>query len=577
MGAADATLSEAIDLLDSTWRELRDSVLNDRRLIWIGSGFSRDKFPILDVLLEKLFLSLQQLQDPHNQNCPYFTTAQGIVRDFSDVQDLDLRLPPSGWPPEAKEKLFRQLASRYSEVLDSSVSTAGGAVDLPFGILQLIDTYSDVSVAPDAEHRLLALLMAEGSVKQIVTTNWDALIERAYEALSRGEAPVVIACSEELNSISSSGVVFKVHGCARRSADNPSKYKPFIVATYQQIHRWKEDAQFEAFREKLRTLLRERPSLFVGISGQDFNLQSECVRTACNGSSFEFPPARVAFSGNVGVPQRHILRALHGKYYDIHSNNIDSCASIPLFSKPLFGALYVSLLLQKLTTILQEGESRFPAREHGSFVGSAIDTLRHKLCARYDALDVALRWHSLAEEVPRFVARTMGIYRQQRMPHSDTNYTELHPLNPQAMAGDPNLADLNLHWLCLSLAAVLGVNKPSWSLLVSSDPSGVDGQFEIRSPSGSVAVFILSQDISAIQRLEESGAIDSSAPRKVLCLYPTGAQRNPPRRTPARILPGSQVKTDTREVWLQDLALDNHVSGELIGQLELEIAAASTS
>src|ERR1043166_1877547 len=106
MGAADATLSEALGHLDTTWAAVRDSVLNDRHLLWIGSAISRDRFPALGALLEQLFAALHAAQDPEDPNCPYFKTAQEIVRDFSRVQGLDMRQPPAAWPIPSKHALF---------------------------------------------------------------------------------------------------------------------------------------------------------------------------------------------------------------------------------------------------------------------------------------------------------------------------------------------------------------------------------------------------------------------------------------------------------------------------------------
>jgi hypothetical protein len=124
MGAHDATLTEALVHLDTTWVGVRDSVLNDRHLLWIGSGISRERFPALPELLERLFASLHAAQDPANPDCPYFKTAVEIVRDFSHVIGLDLRQPPATWTPGLKDALF----AAYN-VADAEFQFLSGAIE----------------------------------------------------------------------------------------------------------------------------------------------------------------------------------------------------------------------------------------------------------------------------------------------------------------------------------------------------------------------------------------------------------------------------------------------------------------
>ena len=98
-----------------------------------------------------------------------------------------------------------------------------------------------------------------------------------------------------------------------------------MIATHYEITTWSMVDVYKPFFEKLRTLLRERPSLFVGISGQDINLQSQFVVASCNGPAVGFPPARVTFSADaIGVPQREILQAVHGNNYPPNQNAITS-------------------------------------------------------------------------------------------------------------------------------------------------------------------------------------------------------------------------------------------------------------
>lgn len=575
MGAADATLSEAIGHLDTTWVAVRDSVLNDRHLLWIGSGISRDRFPALPALLEQLFATLHAAQDPANPDCPYFKTAEEIVRDFSNVSVLDLRQPPAAWPTPPKKALFDELSRRYAEVLGKRVNTIGGPLDIPFDILHLDETYSAAAIVPDVEHRFLALLVAEGAVTQIVTTNWDPLTERAHRALNVGPTLWVIACTAELDGAGGTTIVFKVHGCAERTRAEPEKYKRHMVATHYQITRWSIEPFFEPFVDRLRTLLRERPSLFVGISGQDFNLQSQYVAVSCIGPAVPFPPSRVTFSGTVGVPQRQILEAVYGENYGPNSQAIDTAAELPLYGKPLLGALYVLLVLEKLRVILETSEAQFASDEQRALARTELATLRTSLCSRFNALGNDERWRALSQEVPAFIARLLELYRNQRLPPSGESYAQIHPLSPAMMALDQNLTGTSLHWLCLALAAFSALAVAPWQLRIPTEADGSDGQLRINGPSGETSLFFASQDVGAKALLQRANAIVPGSGRRVLLIYPVGNERKESRRNPGRILPGGSKTAEPREVWFQGFALDFLTPADLITSLKQEISAAT--
>ena len=574
MAAHDATLTEALVHLDTTWVGIRDSVLNDRHLLWIGSGISRERFPALPELLERLFNSLHTAQDPANPDCPYFKTAVEIVDDYSHVHGLDLRQPPVAWAPALRAALFEELTNNYGKVLGKNVNTAGVSRNIPFDILTLDATYSDPTVMPDAEHRFIALLMAEGAVTQIVTTNWDPLTERAHKALGVSPDPRVIACVAELDGAGGAAIIFKVHGCAERSMAEPMKYKKHMIATHHQITRWSIDPLFRPFFEKLRTLLRERPSIFVGISGQDFNLQSQCVAVSCDGPAIGFPPPRVTFSGVVGVPQREILQAIHGDNYAPNEAVINSAAALPLYGKPLFGALYVSLLLKKLNIILGAGEAYFDSDEQRALARSGLVTLRDTLCARFDAIAWADRWRLLATELPAVVARLLELYRNQRLPAGAENYTQLDSQNPEAMSANPNLSSLNLHWLALALATLSAGAVGAWRLQASTAADGSDGQLRVVTPAEETCIFLSRQGVSAVQELERTGAIVTGSGRKVLLIYPVGSEPKSLRRHPGMVLPGGHPAIGPREVWFEDCARDYPTASDLVTSLKQEISAA---
>jgi hypothetical protein len=312
----------------------------------------------------------------------------------------------------------------------------------------------------------------------------------------------------------------------------------------------------------------------VGISGQDINLQSQFVVASCNGQSVAFPPPRVTFSGSVGVPQREILQAIHGDNYAPHEPAINLAAALPLYGKPLFGALYVSLLLEKIKVILDAGDADFCSNEHRALARSGLVALRHAWCMRFDAIGWADRWRQLAAEVPALVARLLQVYRNQSLPTNAESYTQIHQLNSAGMSADPNLSSNNLHWLALALATLSAGAVGAWRLQASTAADGSDGQLRVVTPSGETCIFLSRQSFSTVEALERAGAFATGSGRKVLLIYPVGSEPSPRHRNPGRVLPGGHSPIGPREVWFEDCARAYTTTIGLVTSLKQEISAA---
>jgi len=134
-----------------------------------------------------------------------------------------------------------------------------------------------------------------------------------------------------------------------------------MVATRGDINRWNADAFFQPFREKVRTMLREKPAIFIGISGQDFNLQAECATATAGGVAYPLNPPRIVFTvERIDPPQRAILEGFYGDRYSANVTAVNEIAALPLYGKPLLGALFVQLLIEKLVCLLIWVTNNFP-------------------------------------------------------------------------------------------------------------------------------------------------------------------------------------------------------------------------
>lgn len=309
VGAADATLQDGLDLLSGDWKPFRDALLRGEYSFWIGSAVSRDCYPDLGKLLKRLLTKLYE-----KKTDPRFETCLREILALAGQRDKDLSQPPEQWSD--LDSLLSLLVNNYSKVL--GLNPEGEADDfLACELMKLPEVYDDPDVVPDADHRLVALLMAEGAVDEVVTTNWDPLIEDAFEdslgSDGRAEALTVVASGSGAHSMKKP-LVCKIHGCARHLRTLPDEYRRWFVATNRQILAWIDSPEWEPLREHLRGSIRDARSLFIGLSGQDANLQltyRKAVRPFAGESSFD--RRRVVFSKPLPLdfPQKEILGALN--------------------------------------------------------------------------------------------------------------------------------------------------------------------------------------------------------------------------------------------------------------------------
>lgn len=129
----------------------------------------------------------------------------------------------SGLPSGAE--LARRLHCQFKRRIDGYHCTETenlGAVamamaSLPDGLkalqLEIVESAPFDSAPPTCGHRLLALLLAEGTIR-LLTTNWDDCLERGWQEERRILAARDASEAEELHRAH----VLKVHGCCSRPA-----------------------------------------------------------------------------------------------------------------------------------------------------------------------------------------------------------------------------------------------------------------------------------------------------------------------------------------------------------------------
>jgi hypothetical protein len=95
---------------------------------------------------------------------------------------IDLNQSVASWPD--LPSLLDRLAGKYADLLDVVVDGEEDDYLLWEGA-RVIEVFADPTIEPDAEHLCIAILALEGLLPEIMSANWDGLIEKS----GRGAGP----------------------------------------------------------------------------------------------------------------------------------------------------------------------------------------------------------------------------------------------------------------------------------------------------------------------------------------------------------------------------------------------------
>ena len=597
--ASHATLTQSIDCLRGRWRDVVE-LLSGRYSVWLGSGISRERFPNLGQLLRSLLDTLHARIQADDPACPYRRCVESIVQ-LTTIRPSNLsEASPANWQDRDGKRVLSdivtQLWDKYADVLDQTVRVGDRTLTMTFDLLKLHEIYGDSSPRPDAEHRYLALLVAEGVLDELVTTNWDALIEAAHAECcdGSGQRLDVIAASEDIDGTGLAGQprLTKIHGCARKTLAEPSHYQPYMLATRTDITAWVKLPERAPFREMIHQLLRERPALFIGLSGQDWNLQAECFATFMTAPPPSATRPRVTFSTPaLQHPQQTFLKALYGaNHFAVREEKLVKEAALPLYGKPLLGTLYVLTLLLKARTLADRGFNSPDLSAWCDFVKQGVSQWQEFLQQRYDAAvdphDAHHVWRQMSDELPRVVTRFVTMYRDLTVLASPTAYRPLDDRHLGLLATADNVVELNHHWLLVVLAALKsGVNQSFWRLDLPRGAAASQGQFTLSLSGRTLTVFVVRDGATTLPRMIRHDLIDMTRATDVLVIYPF--DREPARRgasapvhTPSRRslsahrFPTRTPRRGPLEIWVRDLADSHHTPTRLVEALRRELQSA---
>lgn len=343
-------LRHALRLLRELHGALIDDVVDGKRMFWLGSGISKQQVPDLEEIIRKVLSFLRDQAATESQSTAHRDALIEILGTHLSDELARYESDPVRWVPRSTERL----RNVYSDVLGTRVGSQPGdyllmtAADLP-------NTYGADDLEPGLAHRLIAVLVIEGVLKEIASGNWDGLVEAAVSELTsvRGLLDVYVI-ADDLREGNSDARIVKFHGCAVRTRHNHEKYASAVIATRAQMSRFETAESFKHMREALEQRTIRYKSLFLGLSVQDGDLLNVFTRSASN-HPWQWDadsPAYVFAEIGIGNSQRNVLENSYADEFTDNYAEIMSRSAFGTLAEPLLAALVLEVLARKLLAML---------------------------------------------------------------------------------------------------------------------------------------------------------------------------------------------------------------------------------
>lgn len=514
---ADANLRASIrlslDALEAVRGSFTGRALAGEFAWWLGSGISLGAVPGTG---EMVRLSLERLRELYMETGrDEYRLGFEAVLDVVDRSDITLDMELGEW--RDVDLLESELARRYSAVFETLQPHIRAVANLVLDVIRVPETYGTDANQPDAEHRFLAALIAEGIVTDIVTTNWDALIETACEQEDGSCSVRAVAHPDELDGVRPR--IVKIHGCARQALADPGRYGPLIVVTGEQVDSWSEDAP--PFRDAVRTLLRERPLLFLGCSCRDNDIRQVVMLARERTEPFPVDVPRAVFCGDeLTEAYASVLSRLHGSSFaGEDATRLRQQALVTLEAKQLLGSLWLSCIVAKARTLLDMANASLPEGWTGLLEAEAQQHLA-SLGERLEGLPEEVQWRAVAEDLLPALSRIAAGYSLRRVP-AGRQYVALTSSNLLEL-DTPLARQAALHAPLVGLLALSAASREEgWSLEAPAGPLSY-GQLRLNTGSAGVRVFVLQHSVYDYLSLVESGELDEEDMGDCLMIYAQG-------------------------------------------------------
>ena len=558
--AASITVKQTLDLFDGEFAPVAEGIANGRYAFWLGSGISIKCVPGLRGVVQRVLEFLQTRLDPGNPECAYFHALEEAVdlaglrpSEHAQVKFAD---PVGSWPVLAF--VVDGLVKRYAELLD--IRVPGKEADyLLWEAVDVRATYP-AGAAPGCEHLCLAILSLEGALPEAASANWDGLIESAVSEISGDLKQVlqIVVLEEEVRAPNRPTRLLKFHGCAVAASREPAKYRQALIAAKSQITSWPTNPSTQVMHNALQTLAFTKPTLMVGLSAQDTNIQDVFAgaKALMKWDWSSNPPPHVFATDRLGDEHRNILKVVYDGQYDDHGVEIERGALVRAYAEQLLTALVLYVLARKLRAFIDSAEAPGLDATARDALGGGLRILRDRL-AEHAEPDRLAFVRSLVQTEGRAVALFQGV----EAPLGPSRYRRLSGATAELVRSDSALATSGVREAATALA-LLGMESASgtWRVSVGATATGHEGALEVAVTGGVDSAVYFAANSQAAVRLEVGGGIDEHS-NDVVMIHSTEPAPPLPRSPRARL--GRIGRGGVRHVDMGDLLRNSGDLGEL--------------
>jgi hypothetical protein len=465
MAAFDISVRDTLKLLDGSFQPFAEGVSNGLYAFWLGSGISFGRAPRLRDLIGKVLEYVRSHIDPSDPNCKFARSMQEILTlaGISPEERTRSKLdePFVSWPDQ--DVLASRLVNNYSRLLGLTVD----GEDLDYLLWTVIDvgaTFSDAAMTPDVEHLCLAALSLEGTAPEMLSANWDPLVERAVDTLTDGNAalsPTVVARPADLQMPRNKTRLIKFHGCAVKAQGDPGQYRQWLVASNDQVAAFCTQANNQGLVTALTHLVGTKRTLMLGLSAQDANIQG-IFNKAANELTWQLgdPPQSYVFSEQeLGMDQRSLLRNVYrDQITPANLTAVFEAARVQAYAKRLLTALLLDVWSRKLQALIPLAPGHLPLTERQHLCGGIV-SLRNRLA---DAAEPELGF--LDALLDRF-GRAGKLLRDGHIQHPNVRFEPITNDVVTALPGNPALGALGLREAAVALGLVgMGLSRDDWTV-----------------------------------------------------------------------------------------------------------------
>lgn len=558
------TVRQTLELLDGNSANLAGHFEEAGYALWLGSGISFGRMRRLADIIRDVLSFLQSNIAPVDPDCRFriaILKALRLVLSAGELAAIDLTQPVDVWPMIVE--IQERLTTKYADLLDVTVDGEEDDFLLWNGV-QVSKAFADPTIEPDAEHLCIAILALEGILPEIMTANWDGLIEKAALQLSGGGNLVnVCVLPDDVRRVGFRVQLYKFHGCAVLATQDEATYRPSLIARKSQIDNWAED--HAVLVQKLVNIITSRATLMIGLSAQDANIRAAFV-SARENLDWPWPgsfPA-IAFSqSELGSDQLVLLKNVYRNVMTpVNRDQIQADSHIPTYAKQLLLALVLQILCGKLTVLLGTAEANLPIAERRQ-LSEGLIFLRNMLA------DAGLANHyNFVRMFVTHLSRLMGLFRDGAVPSGNQLYYPLTMSPASHIALEPGIRSSGLQELAVALATLgHGVRHGLWTLHPADFGDPASGALEIRTSIRTVRIFFAASAESAL-KLFSSGRL-SSTDYSVVIHSKTVIE--PKHRSPARFV-GRSGAVQPRAVSISTILGEVSTTKELTERFHREVA-----